>query len=69
MAEDPRPNEPDKLAVDRKGTSFLVPLGISAVFLVLAILWVSMSGHDDGSTAKDVMTRPNAPVRSTPPGG
>jgi hypothetical protein len=51
------------LAVDRRGTSFLVPLGIGAVFVVLAILWVSMSGHEDASSPKDVLTRPNSPSR------
>jgi hypothetical protein len=50
----------DKTSVDRRGTSFLVPLGISVVFVLLAIGWVSMSGHDDKSTAKDVLTRPTS---------
>jgi hypothetical protein len=50
----------DKMTVDRRGTSFLVPLGISVVFVLLAIGWVSMSGHDDKSTAKDVLTRPTS---------
>jgi hypothetical protein len=55
--------EPPKIqrTVDRQGTSFLVPLGISAVFIVLAVLWVAQSGHQDKSSAPEVMSRPNAP--------
>ena len=59
MAND---NEKRPLTVDRRGTSFLVPLGIGVVFVVLARAWVSMSGHDDASSPRDVMTRPNSPV-------
>jgi hypothetical protein len=54
--------------VDRRGTTVLVPLGISAVFAILAALWVSMAGHEDRSTAKDVLTRPNAPPAARPGG-
>jgi hypothetical protein len=56
----------DKTSVDRRGTSFLVPLGISVVFILLAIGWVSMSGHDDRSPARDVLTRPTQSPRTTP---
>ena len=58
-----------KLSVDRRGTSFLVPLGIVVVFVALVVGWVSMSGHDDASSLKDVMTRPNSPVGRTAPAG
>jgi hypothetical protein len=60
MAGDPEDRR-DPLTVDRRGTSFLVPLGIGFVFIVLLAAWVSMSGHDDASSPKEVMTRPNAP--------
>ena len=61
---DPERGETNISKVDRRGTTVLVPLGIGAVFTVLAVLWVSMASHDDRSSAKDVMTRPNAPTRS-----
>jgi hypothetical protein len=38
-----------RLSVDRRGASFLVPLGIGAVFVALALRWVSMAGHEDRS--------------------
>jgi len=57
----------DKTSVDRRGTSFLVPLGISLVFVVLIVGWLSMSlATRDGSSMKDVMSRPNAPSGRTP---
>jgi hypothetical protein len=64
MADDRK--EQDRTTVDRQGTSFMVPLGISLVFVVLAILWVSMSGNEDRSKGSDVLNRPNAPSRSAP---
>jgi hypothetical protein len=63
---DPESDQTKVPKVDRRGTTVLVPLGIAAVFATLAVLWVSMASHDDRSSAKDVMTRPNAPTR---PGG
>jgi hypothetical protein len=61
-------NHPDdqksSATVDRRGTSWLVPFGIGVVFVILAIAWVSMSGHDDASSPKDLMTRPNSPTRT-----
>jgi hypothetical protein len=49
---------------DRRGASFLVPLGISVVFILLVIGWVSMSGHRDSSSGKDVLSRPSSPGRT-----
>ena len=61
MAERP------KTSVDRRGTSFFVPLGIALVFVVLVIGWVAMSlGTRDSSSMKDVMSRPTAPSGRTP---
>jgi hypothetical protein len=61
---EPHHNETRRgLSVDRRGTSFLVPLGIGAVFVVLALLWVSMAGHEDRSNPEDFMNRPNSPSR------
>ena len=54
--------------VDRRGTTVLVPVAIGAVFVVLAILWVSMAGNEDRSATKDVLTRPNAPSAARPGG-
>ena len=48
----------DKVHVDRKGTTFLVPLGISVVLIALLVGWISMSGRIDLGT---IMSRPNAP--------
>jgi len=57
----------DKITVDRRGTSFLVPLGISLVFVVLIVGWLAMSvATRDGSSMKDVMSRPNAPSGRAP---
>lgn len=69
MADNRNDSQDVDLTVDRKGTSFLVPLGISVVFIVLALAWVSMSGHDDASSPKEVLTRPNAPAGGTTPQG
>ena len=67
MADDQNRDQKNQLAVDRRGTSLFVPLGIGVVFIALAIAWVSMSGHDDASSAKDVMSRPNSPIGRTAP--
>jgi hypothetical protein len=48
----------DKFHVDRRGTTFLVPLGISVVLIALVVGWVSMSGRVDLGS---IMSRPNAP--------
>jgi hypothetical protein len=48
----------DKVHVDRKGTTFLVPLGISIVLIALVVGWISMSGRIDLGS---IMSRPNAP--------
>lgn len=48
----------DNVHVDRKGTTFLVPLGISVVLIALVIGWISMSGRIDLGS---IMSRPNAP--------
>lgn len=48
----------DKTKVDRNGTTFLVPFGISAVFIVLLTAWISMAGSIDLGS---IMSRPNAP--------
>jgi len=69
MTEDHQDKQRSNLTVDRKGTSFLVPLGIGVVFIALALAWVSMGGHDDASSPKDVLTRPNAPAGSNTPQG
>jgi hypothetical protein len=62
MNESHSHNEKSNLSVDRRGTSFLVPLAIGTVFVILAIGWVSMSYYSpDRSTAKDVLMRPNSP--------
>ncbi len=64
MAEIPTKN---KMTMDRRGTSFLVPLGISLVLIALVVGWVSMSAATrDSSSVKDVMSRPNAPSGRTP---
>jgi hypothetical protein len=54
----PRRNKAGRFSVDRRGTSFLVPLGLGAVFVVLALLWISMASHDDRSSPRDFMSRP-----------
>jgi hypothetical protein len=57
----------EKMSVDRRGTSFFVPLGIAVVFIALAVGWLSMSvGTPTNSSLKDVMSRPNAPSGRTP---
>jgi hypothetical protein len=68
MADDNDRQDTD-LTIDRNGTSFLVPLGISVVFIVLALAWVSMSGHEDASSPQEVLTRPSSPAGSTTPQG
>jgi hypothetical protein len=55
MAEHP---SKDKVHVGRKGTTFLVPLGISVALIALVVGWVSMSGRIDLGS---IMSRPNAP--------
>ena len=62
---DDRADTSSKHTVDRKGTTFLVPLSIGIVFVVLAILWVSMATNQDRSSGKEVMTRPDAPTRNS----
>ena len=64
---DNHPAERSPFTVDRRGTTFLVPLALGTVFVVLAIGWVSMSYYTPNtSTAKDVLTRPNAPSTRGP---
>jgi hypothetical protein len=56
MSDRPRK---DNVHVDRKGTTFLVPLGISIVLIALLVGWISMAGRIDLGT---IMSRPNAPT-------
>jgi hypothetical protein len=47
-----RPNEPKGgPTVDRRGTSLLVPVGIAAIFVILAVLMIARSGHQDAQPA------------------
>ena len=39
--------------VDRRGTSLLVPIGIDAVFAVLALLMLIRGSHEDASPPPD----------------
>ena len=42
-----------KFTVDRRGTSVLVPIGIGAVFAVLALLMLIRSSHENTSPPPD----------------
>jgi hypothetical protein len=46
-------NGSGKYRVDRRGTTVLVPIGIGAVFAMLAFLMLARSSHEDASPPPD----------------